>query len=172
MGVETYVHIVERKRLQEPAVNEEAAVARIRWEQQQRAARDELEARYRHEREQLDTFDRVSWEVRLKATEKLSGLLDALDPYVDGTMGDVTAGMADVYVKAVKALASLYAVQRPPRVPVSPPPEPEPPVVAVDDAAAEEVKRLALEELRAEGMRQLAAVRQRMLEIEAAKKEG
>lgn len=150
-------------------MNEDAALVRARWEQQQQAARDELEARYRHEREQLDTFDRVSWEVRLKATEKLSGLLDALDPYVDGTMGDVTAGMADVYVKAVKALASLYAVQRPPRVPVSPPPEPEPPVVeATEDA--EVAKRAALEELRAEGMRQLRATRERMLEIEAARK--
>lgn len=151
-------------------MNDDAALVRLRWEQQQQAARDELEARYRTEREQLDTFDRVSWEVRLKATEKLSGLLDALDPYVDGTMGDVSSGMADVYVKAVKALASLYAVGRPPRVPVLPPPLPEPPVVSVDDAAAEVAKRAALEELRAEGMRQLASVRTRLLEIEAAKK--
>lgn len=150
-------------------MKEDAALVRIRWEQQQQAARDELEARYRREREQLDTFDRVSWEVRLKATEKLSSLLDALDPYVDGTMGDVSSGMADVYVKAVKALASLYAVQRPPRVPVVPPPLPEPPVVeSAQDTEA--VKRLAVEELRAEGMRQLRATRERMLEIEAAKK--
>lgn len=175
MGECNDVHIVwDGNDYREPAMKDEleqAAAARARWEQRQEAQRLEAEDRYRREREMLDTFDRVSWEVRLKATEKLSQLIDALDPYVDGTMGDVTAGMADVYVKAVKGLAAMYAVQKPPRTPAAPPPEPEPPVVA-DTAAVEAKKREAVELLRAEGLRQLASVRERLLEIEAAKGEA
>lgn len=66
--------------------------------------------------ERVDSsFDAVSSSVRQHCALKLGEVIDALTPYVDGSMGDIAAGHVAVYVSAVKELGRLYQVQSRPR---------------------------------------------------------
>lgn len=64
--------------------------------------------------------------VRQFLAQKIHNLLDALDPYVDGTMGPVSTRHVQQYVAALKLLGQCYAVFSPSRdavtvkVPASP----------------------------------------------------
>lgn len=147
-------------------MNEDALALRQQWEAQQLA--DIAESRRRHEQDmrRQDALEAAGDKLRGELATKLVGLLEALDPYVDGTMGDVSAAMASVYVKAAHELAGLYGLTRQGRRPVEGLPLPEPPVPEV---VGHEEQRAAVELLRAAGLGQLAAVRDRMRrQIEAS----
>jgi hypothetical protein len=138
-----------------------ALALRREWEAWRDARERELEARYRADVAARDALEAAAVEVRLRLTEKLGGLLEALEPYVDGTMGEVTAAMASVYVKAVHETASLYPVARTRPVGVAPM-RVEPPVVE-DPLLVEERRVAAVAAAREEILVSLAAVRGRML---------
>lgn len=146
------VHIARRVALRrewEELRAQEVAESRRRWAADI-AARDRLEA------------EAVA--VRLEATGRLAKLLESLEPYVDGTMGEVTVGLASVYVKAVHELAALYGLTRQPRKPVDPLPLPEP--AEIDDTAAVSEERvLAAAQMRAAGLRQLEARRGKLSDV-------
>jgi len=152
MSNETDVHIVQ------------AAAVRREWERQQAEEVAESRARYRAEVVSRDVVEAAAVEVRVELTRRLGGLLDSLEPYVDGTMGEVTVGLASVYVKACDELGKLYGLTRPPRKLTAPLPLPEPPLV-VDPSLEVEQRAAAAAVLRAEGLRQLEA-RRRKLELE------
>lgn len=144
-------------------MSDEAAVALRREWEQWRAARDsELDARHRAEMDARDRFEAAGTETRIKLTEELGELLESLRPYVDGTMGEVTAAMASVYVKAAHEIAVLWSLTRAPRPPVAAVVLPEPP--AVEDPSAVEARRVeAVASAREEILSQLVAVKAKML---------
>lgn len=132
------------------------------WEAEIR--RREIEASMRHEAD-LRRRDRLEAEgdrLREELGARLAKLMEDMEPYVDGTMGEPAASMVAAYTRVAQLLGGLYGLLRPPRVVTPLPVLPEPPLVPEepDEAAV----RVALEEARAKGLAQLAAVRQRMLE--------
>lgn len=144
-------------------MNDEAAVALRReweaWKAQQDAS---TEARHRVEVERRDRFEAAGSEMRVKLTEELGELLEALKPYVDGTMGEVTAAMVSVYVKAAHEMASWWGLTRPLREPVAAPVRPEPPMV--EDPSAVEARRVeAVAAARDQILAQLVAVKAKMI---------
>jgi len=145
-------------------VSDETAVALRREWEQWKAARDaETELRHHAETVARDRFEAAGTETRIKLTEELGELLEALKPYVDGTMGEVTAAMVSVYVKAAHEMAGLWGLHRPLRDPVALPVRPEPP--AVEDPVAVEARRVeAVAAARDEILVQLSAVKAKMIE--------
>lgn len=141
----------------------DAVALRREWEAHQAALIAEQQRRHDADMKRLDTFEAVSWEMRIKLTEKLSALLDSLEPYVDGTMGEVTAGMASVYVKAVHEMATLYQATKPLRPVVPAPVLPEPAVVESEEEK-QRATRAAVAALRAQARDQLSAVKAKMIE--------
>lgn len=136
-------------------------IARARWEEMRDS--DVLTARQRLE-DAAVRGERLSVEgvaVRGEVTKRLVVLLDALEPYVDGTMGEVTASLAAVYVSAVKALGNVYGLGGPRQLRVVVPPLPvAPPEVVV---SSEEEVLAALSERR-DQVRELLAGRRAELE--------
>lgn len=53
--------------------------------------------------------------VRAFLTAKLQGVLDSLEPYMDGTF-EMSPRMAEVYLRALREMGLLYRVYDPPRV--------------------------------------------------------
>lgn len=102
-------------------------------------ARRLVDQQLRHLRETaaLSAADEKRELVRDEVGRKMLQALEWLEPYVDGSMGEVTAGLAAVYMRGLKDLASLYGAQHRPRLPVAAPPLP----VVEPVAAAEEVRR-------------------------------
>lgn len=139
----------------------DAAAVRAEWERIQALEIADSRKRFQDEVARRDVVEAAAVEVRVELTRRLGGLLDSLEPYVDGTMGEVTAGMAQVYVKACNELAKLYPEVLRPRKLTVPLPLPEPPPVV--DASTEEGQRLAAAAaLRAAGLRQLEARRAKL----------
>jgi hypothetical protein len=139
----------------------DAVALRREWEAQQLAAVIESRQRYRADLKRRDELEAKADQLRGELGSRLIKLMEDLDPYVDGTMGEITAAMAGVYLKAARELASLYELTRAQRPVVSPLPLPEPPPVA-DPGDEVERRRVAVEAARAEGLRQLAVVREKM----------
>lgn len=135
---------------------------RREWEQWRDARDRELEQRYRAEISERDRVEAAATELRVKLTEDLGELLEALKPYVDGTMGEVTAAMSSVYVKAAHEMASWWGLTRAPRPVTAAPVRPEPPLVE-DPELVEERRVAAVSAARDEILGQLDAVRRRML---------
>ena len=141
--------------------HEDTAVAlRREWEawKQQRDA--ELQRRHEEDVRQRDAYEAISWEARGEVSNRLREFIEALEPEATGASGEITVGIASVYLKALHELADLWGVRRPLR-PVTPLPVPaEPEAVAVKT----EAERLAaVEVLRRRGIEQLVAVRKKML---------
>lgn len=141
---------------------EDAVAIRREWERQQAA--EIAESRQRHEAElrRRDEVEAKGHGLRDELGQRLAALMENLEPYVDGTMGDVSASMVSVYVKAAHELAALYGLTRPGRAltPRLPLPEPEP---VVDEVVVAAERAAAMVEARAAGLRQLEAVKERML---------
>lgn len=144
-------------------MNDEAAVALRReweaWKAQQDASQ---EAQHRADVAERARFEAAAVEMRLKLTGELAELLESMKPYVDGTMGEVTAAMVSVYVKTAHEMASWWGLTRAGR-PVTPLPlRVEPPMV--EDPSAVEARRVeAVAVARDEILVQLAGVRAKMI---------
>ena len=113
-----------------------------------------------------DSFEQERDQVRRECAARYASLITHLEPYVDGTMGEVTAGLAAVYVAAVRQLGALY--QSPGRrLPVaSRPVLPEPAAVLSDEESAAAVA-VAVEEKRVAVREQLLVARGKALQLEA-----
>lgn len=106
-------------------------------------------------------FEEEAAAVRREGAARLANLISWLEPYVDGTMGEVSAAMAAAYARAVMGMGALY--RGVPRAPVALPVLLEPVVAPV--AGGEEEERAAVAaaaELRALVVGQLAVTRERM----------
>lgn len=147
--------------LEGAVVGGDAVAVRLAWEReqvrrlvdQQRRAEEDLAARDRAEARAEEVLGECERRLRL--------LLDSLEPYVDGTAGELTAGMAAVYERAVGRLAELAARVAWKRRPVTPLPvwpEPVRPGDGVDEVRVVE----AMEVSRAVVAGQLAEVRERL----------
>lgn len=140
----------------------DAALIRREWERQQAALVADSHRRHEAELRRRDEVEQRAHLLREELGQRLAALMENMEPYVDGTMGEVTASMASVYVRAAHELAGLYELTRAarkltPRLPV---PEPEP----VKDAEAVSAERVAaMAAAREAGLRQLEAVRVKML---------
>lgn len=66
----------------------------------------------------VDDYTKLSPAVRAHLTAKLEGVLDALEPYIDGTF-EISPRMVEVYLRALRELGLLYRVYDPPRMPDS-----------------------------------------------------
>ena len=144
------------------AGNDNAIELRRIWETE--VQRRELEAVARREAD-LRRRDRLEAEgdrLREELGSRLAKLMEDMEPYVDGTMGEPAASMVAAYTRVAQLLGGLYGLLRPPRVVTPLPVLPEPP--PVPEEPGEEERRVALEEARAAGLEQLASVRRRMLE--------
>lgn len=64
-----------------------------------------------------DDYDQISEHVRRYCAQKYLALGEALQPYINGDMGDITPGHATAYINLLKELGRLYQVQKPPRDP-------------------------------------------------------
>lgn len=141
----------------------DAVALRQEWEAEQAALIAESRQRWRQELARRDRLEQKADQLRDELGSKLISLMENLEGYVDGTMGDVSAAMVAVYVKAGHELAMLYNLTRAARPLTVPLPLPEPePVV---DADAESVRQAAaVQAARAAGLAQLEAVKVKMLE--------
>lgn len=61
-----------------------------------------------------DEWAAACMQARSYATSKLRALVDTLEPYVDGSMGVVSAPHAKLYLQAVKDMGLMYQVSAPP----------------------------------------------------------
>lgn len=61
-------------------------------------------------------------QVRTWTTAKLRELVEVLDPYVNGTLGDVSPRHATVYLQAVRELNKLWGAYEVPESPSETPP--------------------------------------------------
>lgn len=143
--------------------NEHDAVAvRREWEQQQAALIADSHRRHEAELRRRDEVEQRAHGLRAELGQRLAALMENMEPYVDGTMGEVTASMASVYVRAAHELGALYGLTRTPRQLTPRLPVPEP--VAVKDEAVVSAERVAaMVVAREAGLRQLEAVRLKML---------
>lgn len=96
--------------------------------------------------------------VRDEVGKKLVQALEWLEPYVDGTMGEVTVGLAAVYFRGLQQLASVYGVGNRPRKPEAAPVLPVPEAVLSADAENEQ-RAVATAAAREAVSQQLAVVR-------------
>lgn len=145
--------------------NPDAIDLRREWERIQAAEIAESRARRAAELQRLDAVEAKGEVLREELGARLAKLMEDLEPYVDGTMGEVTVGIVSVYLKAAHELAGLYNLTRAPRklTVALPLPEPEP---VPDEVTAEAVRVAAVTAARAEGLKQLEAVRAKMLKRE------
>lgn len=63
-----------------------------------------------------ESYEAMSQQVRMHCASRLGKLLQDLQPYVDGSFGDINAAHASVYISAVRELGRLYRVQEKPVV--------------------------------------------------------
>lgn len=105
-----------------------------------------------------DDYDRVSEQVRQYCAQKYMLLEQALQPYINGDMGDIQPGHATAYITLLKELGRLYRAQAVPRDPEAMIPASK--VQQLLDAAAQRQEQAVAEavaEAEARIMRQLAA---------------
>lgn len=62
-----------------------------------------------------DDFDALGQQMRMANTARLKQVLDALEPYVDGSLGPVSPAHVSVYLKTVEQLGKLWRAYDPPR---------------------------------------------------------
>lgn len=158
MGESNDVHIVTG--------GGDQAAARAAWESEQ--LRRLLDAQRRHEADLAarDGYEEQQQRVREACAARYMGLIEWLEPYVDGTMGEATAGMAAVYGRAIQSLAALYGLGRPPRQVTAAPSWPEPP--KPDESSDRVAVAAATVAVRAAVTEQLGAVKRKMLAAGAA----
>lgn len=139
----------------------DAVALRREWERLQALEVAESHRRRAVDLSRQDAVEAKGEVLRDELGSRLAKLMEDLEPYVDGTMGEVTVGMANVYLKAAHELAGLYNLTRAARkVTVALPlPEPEP---VADEEAVVAQRVAAVAAARAEGLRQLEAVRLKM----------
>ena len=65
-----------------------------------------------------DDFDALGQQMRMANTARLKAVLDALEPYVDGSLGPVSPTHVAVYLKTVDQLGKLWRAYDPPKPPV------------------------------------------------------
>lgn len=137
---------------------------RAAWEAEQQRRVLDAQVRAMGDLAARDSFEAEAEQVRRECAARYAGLIQWLEPYVDGTMGEVTVGLAAVYRQSVRDLASLYGLQRGRRPVASLPVLPEPEAVA---GAAERVvvEQRAVVERVASVRDQLSSVREKMLAI-------
>jgi hypothetical protein len=136
-------------------------LARAAWETEQLRRLADAQRRHLRDLEARDGYEEQQQRVREACAARYMSLIEWLEPYVDGTMGEATAGMAAVYSRTVASLAALYGGGRPLRAPTPPPvwPEPEKP----DAGSVEAVRVAATVAARAAVSEQLGAVKRKML---------
>jgi len=144
------------------SIDDKAVVARLEWERYQAAIVSDSHERYLRDLARRDRLEARADQLREELGVRLAKLMEDLEPYVDGTMGEVTAAMAGVYLKAAHELAGLHGLTRTGRAVTVPLPLPEPPVVP-DVLEAERVRAVGVAESRDAARRQLVEVRRRML---------
>lgn len=140
----------------------DAALVRREWEQQQAALIADSHRRHEAELRRRDEVEQRAHGLRDDLGKRLAALMENMEPYVDGTMGEVTASMASVYVRAAHELAGLYELTRAARPLTARLPVPEPEAVKGEAEATAE-RMAAMVAAREAGLRQLEAVRLKML---------
>lgn len=55
-----------------------------------------------------EDFDALGHQMRLANTQRIKAILDALEPYVDGSLGPVSPAHVSVYLKSVAELGKLW----------------------------------------------------------------
>jgi hypothetical protein len=140
----------------------DAVEVRREWERQQAALIADSHRRHEAELRRRDEVEQRAHGLRDELGQRLAALMENMEPYVDGTMGEVTASMASVYVRVAHELAGLYELTRAPRklTPRLPVPEPE---AVKDEATVTAERAAAMAAAREAGLRQLEAVRVKML---------
>lgn len=126
-------------------------------------ARRLIDAQLRHLRD-LETQQRDDEKrelVRDEVGKKLVQALEWLEPYVDGTMGEVTVGLAAVYFRGLQQLASVYQVTQRPRKPELAPVLPVPDAVVGGEELAVQ-RAVATAAARETVSQQLAVVREKL----------
>lgn len=63
---------------------------------------------------QRQDFDGISWNTRLQLSQKYVWLMEQLVPYVDGSMGEVTASMVQAWLTAARDMGRLWDVSKRP----------------------------------------------------------
>jgi hypothetical protein len=53
-------------------------------------------------------YDGISWSTRMHLAQRMGWLMELLEPYLDGSFGDVQPGMVQAYVKVAHELGSLF----------------------------------------------------------------
>lgn len=97
-----------------------------------------------------EDFEALGHQMRLANTQRLKAVLDALEPYVDGSLGPVSPPHVSVYLKTVAELGKLWqAYARP----APPPPEVGPDEELLVLSARQEAVLAELGKLREVGMR-------------------
>lgn len=140
----------------------DAVAVRREWERQQAELIADSHRRHEAELRRRDEVEQRAHGLRDELGQRLAALMENMEPYVDGTMGEVTASMASVYVRAAHELAGLYGLTRTPRQLTPRLPVPEPVAVKGEEVVAAE-RVAAMVAAREAGLRQLAAVRLKML---------
>lgn len=64
----------------------------------------------------IEDYTTLAPEVRAHLTVKLEAVLEALEPYIDGTF-EISPRMVEVYLRSLRELGLLYRVYDPPRRP-------------------------------------------------------
>jgi hypothetical protein len=64
----------------------------------------------------VEDYTTLSPMVRAHLTAKLENVLEAMEPYLDGTF-ELSPRMVEVYLRALRELGLLYRVYDPPRAP-------------------------------------------------------
>lgn len=139
----------------------DAVALRREWEQWKAEQIADSHRRHQVDVARLDAVEAKAEVLRDELGSRLAKLMEDLEPYVDGTMGEVTVGMVNVYVKAAHELAGLYNLTRAPRKPTVALPLPEPAAVP-DEVEAAAARVAAVTAARAEGLKQLEAVKAKM----------
>lgn len=62
-----------------------------------------------------EDFEALGAQVRMANTQRITAVLEQLEPYIDGSLGAVSPAHVAVYLKAVKELGLLWAAYQPPR---------------------------------------------------------
>lgn len=106
-----------------------------------------------------------SQQVRIWATAKLTNLVEALEPYIDGTLGQISPRHAGTYLQATRELIKLWSsVHKPPVVPTRVLEQLRAEAVEVVRAEAEAAREAALEAEVVDRERELEQARREALE--------
>lgn len=94
-----------------------------------------------------DDFDALGQQMRMANTGRLKAVLDALEPYVDGSLGPVSPAHVAVYLKTVDQLGKLWRAYDPPRA-------------AVEDSKGADEEQLVLSARQAQVLQELEKLRE------------